>query len=79
MNANRLIAIIVLSLVFTTTQAQTTLDTYALSGVTLIDANHIAGLAHQTVVIRKGRIEDIFGGNRQHQLCLPGHKGGEDI
>ena len=60
MNPNRLIAIVVLIVAFTTTQAQTTLDTYALTGITLIDANHIAGLAHQTVVIRKGRIEDIF-------------------
>jgi Amidohydrolase family len=35
MNPNRLIAIIVLIVAFTTTQAQTILDTYALTGMTL--------------------------------------------
>jgi imidazolonepropionase-like amidohydrolase len=54
------IATITLSVALTAAQAQTTLDTYALTGVTLIDANHIPGFAHQTVVIRDGRIKDIF-------------------
>jgi imidazolonepropionase-like amidohydrolase len=49
----------------TATQAQTTLDTYALTGITLIDANHIPGVAHQTVVIQKGRIERIFPDDSQ--------------
>ena len=53
-------AVIVLSLFLFSAEAQTTLDTYALTGVTLIDAGHIPGLAHQTVVIRNGKIEEIF-------------------
>jgi len=50
---------------FTTIQAQTAFDTYAVTGVTLIDANHIPGLAHQTVVIRNGKVEKVFPDNTQ--------------
>jgi imidazolonepropionase-like amidohydrolase len=49
----------------TTIQAQTTLDNYAITGVTVIDANHIPGLPHQTVVIRNGKIEKVFPDNTQ--------------
>ncbi|HXB35300.1 MAG TPA: amidohydrolase family protein [Puia sp.] len=55
-----LIAAITLCMALTSTQAQTNLNRYALTGVTLIDANHIPGLAHQTVVIRNSKIEEIF-------------------
>jgi hypothetical protein len=55
-----LITAFALCLGLTAAQAQTTLDTYALTGVTLIDANHIPGLPHQTVIIQKGKIEKIY-------------------
>ena len=44
----------------TAAQAQTTFDTYAITGVTLIDAGHIPGVVHQTVIIQKSKIEKIF-------------------
>jgi imidazolonepropionase-like amidohydrolase len=49
----------------TATQAQTSFDACALTGVTLIDANHIPGLAHQTVIVRYGKITAIFPDNSQ--------------
>jgi imidazolonepropionase-like amidohydrolase len=51
---------VTLCLALTATKAQTNLDNYALTGVTLIDANHIPGLAHQTVLISNGTITSIF-------------------
>lgn len=45
--------------------AQTSFDNFALTGITLIDANHIPGLPHQTVIIRNGRISNIFPDNSQ--------------
>src|ERR1700722_3471810 len=65
MKPTRLIIAVSLCLGLTASQAQTTLDTYALTGVTLIDANHIPGLPHQTVIIQKGKIEKIFPDNTQ--------------
>ena len=41
-------------------QAQVALDTYALTGVTIIDANHTQPLPHQTVVVRGRKITQIF-------------------
>lgn len=60
MKLTRLFAAFTVCLALTTAQAQTNLDTYAITGVTLIDANHTPGLANQTVVIRNARIEGIF-------------------
>ncbi|MFI5154376.1 MAG: amidohydrolase family protein [Chitinophagales bacterium] len=41
-------------------QAQVSLNDIALTGVTIIDANHQTPLAHQTVVIKGNRITQIF-------------------
>ena len=65
MKSTHFITALAFCLGLTTSQAQTTLDTYAITGVTLIDANHIPGLAHQTVVIRNGKIEKVFPDNTQ--------------
>jgi imidazolonepropionase-like amidohydrolase len=65
MKSTHLIAAVTLCLGLTATQAQTTLDTYAITGVTLIDAGHIPGLPHQTVIIQKGRIFKIFPDDNQ--------------
>jgi imidazolonepropionase-like amidohydrolase len=59
------ITAVALCLGLTVTQAQTTLDTYALTGITLIDANHAPGVTHQTIIIQKGRIEKIFPDDSQ--------------
>lgn len=40
--------------------AQISLDNYALTGVTIIDANHQTPLAHQTVLITNNIISNIF-------------------
>lgn len=45
--------------------AQTSLDSYAITGVTVIDANHIAGVPHMTVVVGHGKIVRIFPDNTQ--------------
>lgn len=42
------------------TYAQVSLDNYALTGVTIIDANHKTSIANQTVLIHKDIISDIF-------------------
>jgi imidazolonepropionase-like amidohydrolase len=60
MKPTPLLAAITLCLALTAAQAQTNLDNYALTGVTLIDANHISGLPHQTVLISRGKISSIF-------------------
>jgi imidazolonepropionase-like amidohydrolase len=60
MQPTHLFAAAALCLALTAAQAQTNLDNYALTGVTLIDANHIPGLPHQTVLISKGKISSIF-------------------
>jgi imidazolonepropionase-like amidohydrolase len=65
MKPTRVIATIALFLSLTATaltaaQAQTNLDNYALTGVTLIDANHIPGVPRQTVLISNGKISSIF-------------------
>jgi len=41
-------------------RAQTSIDNYALTGVTIIDANHRESLPHQTVLVSKDLISDIF-------------------
>lgn len=65
MKSIHLITAVALCLGLTPTQAQTNLDTYAITGVTLIDANHVPGVAHQTVLIQNGKIEKVFPDNTQ--------------
>jgi imidazolonepropionase-like amidohydrolase len=65
MKPTYLITAAALCLILTATQAQTNLETYAITGITLIDANHVPGLPHQTVIIQKGRIEKVFPDNTQ--------------
>lgn len=45
--------------------AQTSFDNYALTGVTVIDANHIPGLQSQTILISHGKIAKVFTDNTQ--------------
>ena len=48
-----------------TLHAQIAFDNYALTGLTIIDANHRTPLSNQTVLITKNVISNIFGNGNQ--------------
>ena len=58
--ANRRVLILLLTLLAIRVRAQVSLDTYALTDVTIIDANHPQPLPHQTVIIKGRKIAQTF-------------------
>ncbi len=54
------ITLLFLSLLWNNVHAQVSFEKYAITGVTVIDANHQIPAAHQTILIEQGMINNIF-------------------
>ncbi len=65
MRLHLLVAAFSLTITASSASAQTSFDTYALTGVTIIDANHMPGVAHMTLLVSHGKIAKIFTDNSQ--------------
>ena len=57
---HKITALLFLSLIWSMASAQVSFDNYAITGVTIIDANHKVPFTHQTVIITNHIISDIF-------------------
>src|SRR5215467_8694956 len=64
-NIRKGIFLLITGLISNLIYSQTSLDSYALTGLTIIDANHREPLQHQTILIKNKTIHEIFPDGRR--------------